>query len=197
MNTEYTKENWLSEAVVELETRFTSEGLTMPAKWRISSGFPSKGGLAAKKRTIGQCWSPEASADGTTEMIISITQDDELKILGVVAHEMIHATGILDHGPRFRKIAHAIGLTGKMTATEEGEFFIENTRDILKRLGAFPHAALDANVGQKKQSTRMVKVSCTAHETCGMVFRTSNKWIENAPAGELDCPACGSRTTIG
>ena len=108
----FTKENWLSDAVLELENEFKLEGLRMPAKWRISSGFPSKGGLAAKKRTIGQCWSPEASKDGTTEIIISITQDDETKILGVIAHEMCHAIlGIkAGHGPKFKKLANSNGL---------------------------------------------------------------------------------------
>tara|TARA_R110000823_G_scaffold157648_2_gene288473 strand:- start:101 stop:688 length:588 start_codon:yes stop_codon:yes gene_type:complete len=190
-----TKEEWLTNAVLQLEAEFKNEGLTMPAKWRISSGFPSKGGLAVKKRTIGQCWSPEASKDGTTEIIISITQDDALIILGVIAHEMVHATGIMNHGPKFKSLATAIGLTGKMTATEEGVVFIQRTMLILERLGEFPHAALDHTIGQKKQSTRMVKVSCD-HEDCGMVFRTSNKWIEES-MGQMACPICEGSTTIG
>jgi hypothetical protein len=197
----FTKENWLSDAVLELETEFKSVGLTMPAKWRISSGFPSKGGLAAKKRTIGQCWSPEASKDGTTEIIISITQDDETKILGVIAHEMCHAVlGIkAGHGPKFKKLANSIGLVGKMTATEEGEIFLNRIVSMLERLGNFPHAALDATVGVKKQSTRMIKVTCNNEKRfglsldCGMIFRTSAKWTENT----LQCPRCGSDTKIG
>ena len=188
-----TKENWLTSAVLELETEFKSVGLIMPAKWRISSGFPSKGGLAAKKRTIGQCWSPEASKDGTTEIIISITQDDETKILGVIAHEMCHAVlGIeAGHGPLFKKLANSIGLVGKMTATEESKVFIERIFYMLGRLGGFPHAALDASIGIKKQSTRMVKVTCSDLTDCGMVFRTSNKWIDIA-GDELSCPICNA-----
>lgn len=192
-----TKEQWLSEAVIQLEAEFKNEGLTMPAKWRISSGFPSKGGLAVKKRTIGQCWSPEASKDGTTEIIISITQDDENKILGVIAHEMIHAVlGIeAGHGPKFKSLATSIGLVGKMTATEESDEFLGRVSVILDRLGEFPHAALDHTIGQKKQSTRMVKVSCD-HEDCGMVFRTSNKWIEES-LGQMACPICEGSTHQG
>jgi|TARA_R110000787_G_scaffold83396_1_gene179534 hypothetical protein len=185
-----TKENWLTDAVHELENEFKSENLIMPAKWRISSGFPSKGGLAAKKRTIGQCFDPRASKDGTTEIIISITQDEELKILGIIAHEMIHATGIMDHGPKFKKIANAIGLEGKMTATEEGELFITRTISILKTLGDFPHAALDHTIGRKKQTTRMIKVECS-DDSCGMVFRTSNKWVVEAD-NNFDCPICAA-----
>ena len=193
-----TKENWLTSAVLELENEFTLEGLSMPAKWRISSGFPSKGGLAAKKRTIGQCWSPEASKDGTTEIIISITQDDETKILGVIAHEMCHAVlGIeAGHGPLFKKLANSIGLVGKMTVTSESSLFFDRIVAMLGRLGGFPHAALDASIGIKKQSTRMIKVTCNENMLgldCGMIFRTSAKWTENT----LQCPRCGSDTTIG
>ena len=186
-----TKENWLTDAVHELENEFKSENLIMPAKWRISSGFPSKGGLAAKKRTIGQCFDPKASKDGTTEIIISITQDEELKILGIIAHEMIHATGIMNHGPKFKKIANAIGLEGKMTATEESELFISRTAHILKTLGDFPHAALDHTIGHKKQTTRMIKVACR-DDDCGMIYRTSRKWTDLAESHEttLPCPIC-------
>ena len=184
-----TKENWLTEAVNLLALEFKIEGLVMPKKWRISSGFPSKGGLAAKKRTIGQCWSPEASKDGTTEIIISITQDDELIILGVICHEMVHATGIMNHGPAFKKIATACGLTGKMTATEEGPEFVKRTKAIRKTLKKFPHAALDATVGVKKQTTRMIKVECS--HGCGMVFRTSRKWLVENGSDVFSCPICG------
>ena len=186
-----TKEEWLTNAVLQLEAEFKNEGLTMPAKWRISSGFPSKGGLAVKKRTIGQCWSPEASKDGTTEIIISITQDDENKILGVIAHEMVHAVlGIAaGHGPKFKSLATSIGLVGKMTATEESDEFLGRVSVILERLGEFPHAALDHTVGQKVQTTRMIKYTCIDDE-CGMIFRTSNKWAVIAD-NNMNCPVCG------
>jgi hypothetical protein len=194
-----TKENWLHNAVVELATEFKSEGLTMPKKWRISSGFPSKGGLAAKKRTIGQCWSPEASGDKTTEIIISITQDNVLKILGVVAHEMVHAVVGIPAGHRapFKKLATSIGLEGKMTTTTEGPEFIRRTKAIIKRLGKYPHAALDHTMDpKKKQSTRMIKVECVNEMgiDCGMIFRTSSKW---ANENTLKCPRCEGDTIIG
>ena len=108
---------------------------------------------------------------------------------------MIHATGIMDHGPRFRKIALAIGLCGKMTATEESDEFLSRVSVILDRLGKFPHAALDANVGIKKQSTRMIKCACS-HPDCGMVYRTSQKWV-NESLGQMTCPICTSDVTIG
>ena len=93
----------------------------------------------------------------------------------------------------FRNLAMAIGLTGKMTATAEGEVFKQRVKPILKKLGAFPHKKLDASIGAKKQTTRMLKVQCREF-MCGMVFRTSAKWATSA---ELHCPACDGAVDIG
>ena len=190
MRNSRTKENWLTDAVTELEREFAAEGLIMPAKWRISSGFPSKGGLAAKRRTIGQCWSPSASADATTEIIM---QAEPMVIIETVAHEMVHAVVDVKNGHNkiFGKMARAIGLEGKLTATYGGDAFKARVAPIVKRLSDYPHAALDHTVGQKKQTTRMIKVTCT-DDDCGMVFRTSRKWAEKAEIHEmtLACPLC-------
>jgi hypothetical protein len=110
---------------------------------------------------------------------------------------MVHGTlgAGFGHGARFRALATSIGLVGKMTATEPGPVFVARTKTILKTLGAFTHRKIDVNVGRKKQSTRMIKVTCPNTE-CGMVFRTSNRWIEISN-GDMDCPICHTYTTIG
>ena len=186
-----TREQWLNKLATALEAEFLTEGLIMP-KYRISTGFPSKGGLAAKKRTIGQCWSPKASNDQTTEIIISITQDDLMTVAGVLVHEMVHAVVGVEagHGPIFGKLARACHLEGKLTATTEGEAFKSRVQPLLDMIGAYPHSKLDHTVGQKVQSTRMVKVKCQ-NDDCGMIFRTSNKWVEIANA-EFSCPCCNA-----
>jgi hypothetical protein len=195
MKTKQTREEWLIKLAQGLGKEFKTEGLTMP-KYRITCGFPSKGGLSAKKRTIGQCWHPDASADGTTEIIIGITQDEEMTIAGVVAHEMVHGvvgTEVGHRGP-FRRLALLIGLEGKMTSTIEGPEFIKRVKPILKKIGKYPHAKLDHTIGIKKQSTRMIKATCQdAH--CGMVFRTTRKWVEIRDG--LDCPICHTECEIG
>ena len=180
------REQWLTRLVQELEkTLFV--GREMPP-FRITCGFPSKGGTATAKRVIGQNFAPEASADETNEIIMTITIADEMKIAGVVAHEMVHAIIGNDkgHGKEFKALATEIGLEGKMTATTEGEAFKQTVQPILNKLGKYPHAELNAAVGKKTQGTRMIKMSC---EECGYIARTSQKWIDEV--GALHCPNHG------
>ena len=191
-----TRQEWLDQAIILLMEEFKPEGLKLP-KYRATIGLPSQGAFAAKKRTIGQCFYPESSTDKTTEIMISPTRDKPIEILETTAHEMCHGTlgAGFGHGPKFKALATSIGLVGKMTVTEPGPEFLKRTKPILKTLGAFPHKKLDITIGQKKQTTRMVKVTC-ADNKCGMVFRTSNKWIDESQ-GALDCPICHSYTDIG
>jgi hypothetical protein len=193
-----TRQGWLDEAIVLLMAEFKPEGLKLP-KYRATIGLPSSGAFASKKRTIGQCFYAECSSDKTTEIMISPTRDKPLEILETTAHEMVHGTlgSGFGHGAVFKKLATSIGLVGKMTATEPGPEFLKRTKPILKTLGAFPHKKLDITIGQKKQSTRMVKVTCQSND-CGMVFRTSKKWIE-APNlhGQMTCPICNTYAKIG
>jgi hypothetical protein len=191
-----TREDWLIELATRLETLFKQHGATLP-KYRVTCGFPSTGGLSAKNRTIGQCWSPEASADNTTEIIIGITQDDPMRVAGVLAHEMVHAAVGVAAGHRgpFRKLALDIGLEGPMTATTEGEAFKQAVQPMLDAIGDYPHAKLDATK-RKKQGTRMIKASCAA---CGYTVRSTAKWISIAtptcPAP--DCHEWGNPMMVG
>jgi hypothetical protein len=191
-----TREDWLIELATRLEVLFKQHGATLP-KYRVTCGFPSSGGLSAKNRTIGQCWSPEASGDGTTEIIIGITQDEPMRVAGVLAHEMVHAAVGVAAGHRgpFRKLALAIGLEAPMTATTEGEAFKQAVQPMLDAIGNYPHAKLDATK-RRKQSTRMIKASCTA---CGYTVRTTAKWIGIATptCPDVDCYDYGNPMMIG
>lgn len=191
-----TREDWLVELATRLEVLFKQHGATLP-KYRVTCGFPSTGGLSAKNRTIGQCWSPEASADNTTEIIIGITQDDPMRVAGVLAHEMVHAAVGVAAGHRgpFRKLALDIGLEGPMTATTEGEAFKQAAQPMLDAIGDYPHAKLDATK-RKKQGTRMIKASCTA---CGYTVRSTAKWIGIATptCPDPDCHEWGTPMMLG
>jgi len=175
------REEWLVQLAERLEIIFSKHGATLP-KYRVTCGFPSKGGLS-KLRTLGQCWSDRASADDTHELIISMTLDEPMRIAGVLAHEMVHASVGVQHGHKgpFRKLALAIGLTGKMTATEESEAFKQRLSPILAELGDYPHAKLDAS-NRKKQSTRLIKTECPR---CGYTARVARKWLD---VGAPVCP---------
>src|SRR5690606_38637603 len=95
---------------------------------KVSVGWP--GGPGRKNCVIGQCWAPAAAADGVSHVFISPVLDDAVRVLDVLAHELVHAINFAEgdncgHRGRFAKIAKGIGLTGKMTATVAGEELAE------------------------------------------------------------------------
>jgi|TARA_A100001037_G_scaffold57792_1_gene49954 hypothetical protein len=186
------REEWLRELVYRLHVEVflqatvdnhwcIDEDAEMPA-FRISCSFP--GGGTARKR-IGECWSALNSADGTTEMMVSPLLDDEMRVAGIVAHEMVHMYVGVEHGHKapFKRLATAIGLEGKMTATTEGEAFKAAVRPILDDLGPYPHAALSLEGCEKKQ-TYLLKAECPE---CGFTMRVTQKWL-TVTGGDLRCP---------
>ena len=143
-----------------------------------------------KTKTIGQCYNNTLSDDNTFEIVISseIGHDQQLEVISILAHEIIHALVGLEaqHGPKFRKVALAIGLEGKsMTATVAGEEFKQATQALLVKLGEYPHASMKRGE-KKKQTTRMVKLECG---DCGFICRASRSAIE--ASGVPTC-GCGS-----
>lgn len=148
-NSHTTREGWLVEAIGLLDKEFfTSRGHKVPAKLQAACGWPK-----ASRRAIGQCWSPQSSADETTQMYISPTVDGPVKVLDVLLHEMVHAVVGCEHGHKgpFRKLAKEIGFSGKMTATyaEEGSALEALLVGMADSLGPYPHAAMT-----KKDSAR-------------------------------------------
>ena len=175
------REDWLGNLAFALEGLFEERGAKLPA-YRVTCGFPSSGGLS-KLRTLGQCWSDQASADDTHELIVSMTIDDPMRVADILAHEMIHAAVGVEHGHKgpFRKLALAIGLAGPMTATVAGEAFKQRVSPWLDELGDYPHAKIDAST-RKKQGTRLIKTECPH---CGYTARVTRKWLA---VGAPICP---------
>lgn len=153
----------------------------------ISVGFPSTGRGSAKRARIGECWSEKVSGDNKAHIFIIPTMNDGLRVLDIVAHEMIHAIlGTEEgHGKNFRKMALAIGLEGKMTATTASPKLITKLQEIIDLIGDYPQPEFKIGEKRKKQSTRMLKAVC---ETTGYVARLSNKWINEY--GAPICPCC-------
>jgi hypothetical protein len=172
------REVWLGRAAVKLASRIKRAGYEMPENCRYACGFPSKGGLAKKKRVIGQCWAADCSKDKTFEILVSPTQADAVEVLAILLHEMIHAAVGIEEGHKghFRKCARAVGLEGKLTATVPGDDLRADLKMIAGQIGPYPHAKLEGrlNTGPKKQTARMIKCECI----CGYVIRTTRKWIE-------------------
>ena len=151
---------------------------------RISTGFPSKGASRGMNgQNIGQCWDRLQISDSITQIYVSPVLVDPVRVLGTLVHELEHVVvGCREgHGSKFRKSAIALGLTGKMTCTEETPELVERLNALSNRVGPYPHAALDPTIG-KKQSTRMIKAACGP---CAYTVRLSRKQIE-----QLGCPIC-------
>lgn len=182
------REVWLDRAMVKVRRHFKARGYEVPDNVRVGAGWPSRGGLGKAKRTIGEAWNNECSADGSHEIIISVYLEDPVKVLGVLIHETIHVTVGVDKGHRkpFVDCMNAVGLCGKPTATDETEELIAELRTWLTSLGAYPHARLDGHK-VKKQNTRLLKLECA----CGLKIRSTQKWLD-AYGHEWPCPCGGT-----
>lgn len=172
MNSHTTRETWLVAAARELIDRCH---IAPRGPWRVTCGWPSRRATALRARVLGQCFDPLASADGTIEIIVTIGLDDPIEVLGVLAHELIHAhlpagTG---HRRAFAVLAWAIGLDGKPTATTVGPTFRAVAEQVLGAIGAYPHGRLNA-LEVPKDGTRMIRARCA---TCGYTVRLTRKWL--------------------
>jgi hypothetical protein len=116
------------------------------------------------------------------------TAEQTPRIVGVAAHELVHATvgsGAGHRGP-FRQCAVAIGLTGRMTATTETDEFVEWVNGVLvPKIGPYPAGKIIWK--HKTQTTRMIKCECS---TCSYPVRTTKVWIDGH--GAPHCPDHGA-----
>lgn len=135
-----TREGWLLAAARELEATLKTAKAKMPAAWAVSCGFPSR------QKYIGECWDKVVSAGGRYEMFISPALEKPVDVLATLLHEMIHAAAGLEckHTGEFRRIARAVGLKGKLTATyaEEGTELYTALAALGDKLGKYPHSAM-------------------------------------------------------
>lgn len=189
----HNREAWLQRATDLLRPSFKQYGSPLPAIIHISVGFPSTRGLSIRKRTIGECWSHDASTDGHAHVLVSPLLDDAVTALATLLHELIHV--VLPgqaHNATFATMARDFGLEGKPTATVAGPELTRELRRILRKLGKYPHGAIKVSfLLARKQTTRMLKVSC---KDCGYIARVSSFWIENV--GAPKCPSGHGSMTV-
>lgn len=187
-----TREQWLNLLTERYRDGIFKEqapGFTLPDKLRISVGWPSKNGLGRKKRTIGQCWSPECSEDQTTEVFISPTLGEPYRAAETLLHELVHAAvgTAAGHKGAFISCAKKLGFESPWTQTPASEDLKVRIAEMLKDMPSFPHAGLDAAMIEKltkKQGTRMLKAKC---EECGYTVRTTRQWLDKAGAPLCPC----------
>ena len=177
-----TREQWLNDATVELSALLSEHGGELPEHVRVSCSWPSQ---SIRKR-IGEAWSAECSTDRAHETFISPILSDSVRVLDVLTHELVHHCVGVEHGHKapFARLAKAVGLTGKMTATVAGPELTERLNAIAEKLGPYPHATLSPTDGRKKQGTRMIKCECP---DCGYVARTTGKWLSAYGAPLCPC----------
>ena len=180
-----TREDWLNQVAQRMRPLFTAAGAELPERFRVTMS------LTRRKKAIGVCYDRSASADGAYEILVRLDQHEPLDVAAILAHELVHAAVGVEqgHGPAFGKVARAIGLDGKLTATVPGDEFRASVAPILDEVGPFPHAPLDwsgQRSGPKKQTARLLKVEC---QECGLVVRQTKKWIDEV--GPAHCPEHG------
>lgn len=176
---------------------FAPAGYELPTNIRVNRSFASRGGLAPKRRVMGQAWDQTLSEDGHYEVLISPNIDAPLDVAATGAHEAVHIAVGLKHGHKgpFKRCALAIGLEGPMGSTKPGPAFLKVIAPILEALGPYPNARLGPKLGDpskkidgsvhsgpKAQTGRMRKAQC---EECGLILRLSNTWITDR---KLTCP---------
>lgn len=184
MSPSMARQHWIESATLELRKHFTKAGYTVPDAVRVSIGW----GYGNAEKILGQCWPVIASSDKHIEIFIAPSLQDGTEIIGVIAHELVHAVDGNKHGHKgeFKAIALAVGLKGKMTATVPDEPLISLAEAFIKKHGKYPAGKLHKDKGRKKQSTRLLKCECNE---CGYIARVTAKWIKEAGA-----PLCGIKS---
>ena len=134
-----TREDWLNQVAQRMRPLFTAAGAELPERFRVTMS------LIKRKKAIGVCYDRSASADGAYEILVRLDQHEPLDVAAILAHELVHAAVGVEqgHGPAFGKVARAIGLEGKLTATVPGDEFRAAVAPILAEVGPFPHAPRD------------------------------------------------------
>lgn len=175
-----TREQWLMAAVDVFRDWFAEEETPLPDKVRLSVGY-AKG---AKTNTIGWCYRKSAAEDEIHQIYISPTLTDPVDVLATELHELCHAaTDGHGHDKVFGKIARALGLTGKMTATVPSDDLKKELAEIAVGLGTYPHAKLTHVVTYKgKHNKYQTKLLCSV---CGFdIPSVSRKKLDEFGAPE-------------
>ena len=189
-----TREEWLEAGITKFRPLFAKNKLEIPIAVKISCGFPSK----SPKTTLGQCWSPDATFNGTQQIFVSPIVKSAVETLGVLSHELLHAClpDNAKHGPKFKEAMKLIGLEGKAIHAMPGNELLTFCEKIAEELGNYPNPPL--KISEKTQKERASgKKSFKLH--CSN-FRDGNKkcrLIEVAKAGEYTVTASRKSLKLG
>jgi hypothetical protein len=174
-----TREEYLNAAVEKLRPLFERNNLIIPP-YLVSCGFTSK----ASKKVLGQCFAPECTPDGKSQIFIVPTIQDAVTVLSTLVHELLHAASAdYKHGDKFKAGMKPLGLVGKATATTADEGLLRMLEKISEELGEYPNSTLKLKQPSQKEKAnakKSFKLHCAG-------FRNADKscrLIEVAKAGE-------------
>lgn len=181
-----TREQWLNALAKKLRPIIAAHHKEpFTDKIRLSCGYPTSG---IKSKTIGQCIYPQSSADGHTEVFIRPDLADPVDVATTVLHELVHAAlgPGHGHGRTFKRLATAVGLTGKMKATVPGPEALAAFGPILEKLGPYPHGALVVRTGRSTTTAQGNKAQRNVRcPHCG--FR-AKVYADQLAMGRAKCP---------
>ncbi len=144
-----------------------------------------------KHYTAGQIHYKQSTGNNVHEIVISNRlngkgkKSESTHIGHILLHEMIHScTHGHGHKGEFKRLARGVGMTGKLTMTENGEELEERIKiNVVDVLGKFPHKAV-ISITSKKGS-RLLKITCSE---CDIIMRASAKACNKLI--DMECPAC-------
>lgn len=134
-----TREAWLKAAVAAIRPLYKEAAVDLPKDIVALCGFPTS------PKAIGECHYEANNVDPKLQrqhIYVCPTQADPVRVLDILVHELVHASGCKGHGKEFKAVATKLGLTGKMTATVAGPELETKLKAIAKTLGKYPHEAV-------------------------------------------------------
>lgn len=192
-----TREEWLYKCVdIINDYIFDGEFDIQNIKFQIACGW------CKSQKALGETIFPYDGEDITLDdcfpitIHISVKEDDECKIIGILTHEMIHAfANIRNHGKDFKKIAKRIGFQEKITElhiNDELSDKIKCVKNIMHdKYGEFPGKAINLHLRKKKEHNKNIfKLYCPQ---CG--FNVKAKKTDVDKFGRPSC-ACGTLMTL-
>ena len=180
------REQWLTEATNLLREWMRERGCDVPADVKVSCSWP--GGGSPNKR-IGECWPRARSKAKVNEIFISPRLDDQVEVVGTLAHELVHAADDCKSGHRgaFARMARACDLVGPLKATMAGDELVAFIKAM--PLPEYPHATLLAVKGRSDRSGARIKLTCQTEGFSWWVSKAGFQLLTTCPFCEGDCHA--------
>lgn len=128
------RKQWIADAVTPL--RLDLESIApVPPDLTLHVGFPARFVKHTSLDCLGCC-----NHRPSLQIFISPTLTHPLKVLAVLAHELIHASlgWGHDHDEVFEKAAQELGFVGEMDAASPGPELTNRLNEISNTLGSYP-----------------------------------------------------------